>query len=84
MDPAPESLPDDVAALKGALIAERARGLEVAAERLDSDGQDDHRGADRDRLSSWLTLRSLSGSSTRSALIVRILILSKSSLLNLL
>src|SRR5271166_3374639 len=32
MDPAPESLPDDVAALKGALIAERARGLEVAAE----------------------------------------------------
>ena len=32
MDPAPESLPDDAAALKAALIAERARGLEVAAE----------------------------------------------------
>ena len=32
MDPAPESLPDDVAALKAALIAERARRLEVAAE----------------------------------------------------
>ncbi len=32
MDPAPESLPDDVAALKAAVIAERARGLEVAAE----------------------------------------------------
>jgi transposase len=32
MDPAPESLPDDVAALKAALIAERARGLGVAAE----------------------------------------------------
>jgi hypothetical protein len=32
MDPAPESLPDDVAALKAALIAERSRGLEVAAE----------------------------------------------------
>src|SRR5271155_4468241 len=32
MDPAPESLPDDVAALKAALIAERARCLEVAAE----------------------------------------------------
>ena len=32
MDPAPESLPDDVAALKVALIAERARRLEVAAE----------------------------------------------------
>ena len=32
MDPAPELLPDDVAALKAALIAERARGLEVAAE----------------------------------------------------
>src|SRR5271157_2919592 len=32
MDPAPESLPDDFAALKAALIAERARGLEVAAE----------------------------------------------------
>jgi Transposase IS66 family len=32
MDPAPESLPDDVAALKAALNAERARRLEVAAE----------------------------------------------------
>ena len=32
MDPAPEALPDDVAALKAALLAERARGLEVAAE----------------------------------------------------
>ena len=32
MDPASESLPDDVAALKAALVAERARGLEVAAE----------------------------------------------------
>jgi transposase len=32
MHPAPESLPDDVAALKAALIAERARRLEVAAE----------------------------------------------------
>ncbi len=32
MHSAPESLPDDVAALKAALIAERARGLEVAAE----------------------------------------------------
>ena len=32
MDPAPESLPDDVAALKAALTAERARRLEVAAE----------------------------------------------------
>jgi hypothetical protein len=32
MDPAPESLPDDVAALKTALVAERARGLEVAVE----------------------------------------------------
>src|SRR5271155_5278516 len=32
MDPAPESLPDDVAALKAALIAERARRLEVAVE----------------------------------------------------
>src|SRR5579863_10212438 len=32
MDPAPESLPEDVAALKAALIAERARRLEVAAE----------------------------------------------------
>ena len=32
MDPAPESLPHDVAALKAALIAERARRLEVAAE----------------------------------------------------
>ena len=32
MDPAPESLPDDVGALKAALVAERARGLEVAAE----------------------------------------------------
>ena len=32
MDPAPEALPDNVAALKAALIAERARSLEVAAE----------------------------------------------------
>ena len=32
MDPAPEALPDDVAALKAALIAERARSQEVAAE----------------------------------------------------
>ena len=32
MAPAPEALPDDVAALKAALVAERARGLEVAAE----------------------------------------------------
>ena len=32
MDPAPEALPDDVVALKAALVAERARGLEVAAE----------------------------------------------------
>jgi transposase len=32
MVPAPEALPDDVAALKAALVAERARGLEVAAE----------------------------------------------------
>ena len=32
MHSAPESLPDDVAALKAALVAERARGLEVAAE----------------------------------------------------
>ena len=32
MDPASEPLPDDVAALKAALIAERARRLEVAAE----------------------------------------------------
>ena len=32
MDPAPEALPDDVAALKAALAAERARRLEVAAE----------------------------------------------------
>ena len=32
MDPAPEALPDDVAALKAALIAERARRREVAAE----------------------------------------------------
>src|ERR1700729_1037748 len=32
MDPAPESLPDDVVALKAALIGERARRLEVAAE----------------------------------------------------
>src|ERR1700691_303691 len=32
MDPASEALPDDVAALKAALAAERARGLEVAAE----------------------------------------------------
>ena len=32
MDPASEALPDNVAALKAALVAERARGLEVAAE----------------------------------------------------
>ena len=32
MDPTSEALPDDVAALKAALIAERARRLEVAAE----------------------------------------------------
>src|SRR5271155_2547997 len=32
MHSAPESLPDDVAALKAALVAERARSLEVAAE----------------------------------------------------
>src|SRR5271169_1583016 len=32
MDPAPEPIPDDVAALKAALVAERARSLEVAAE----------------------------------------------------
>src|SRR5882724_3083371 len=32
MDPASEALPDDVAALKAALIAERARRLEVTAE----------------------------------------------------
>ena len=32
MDPASEALPDDVAALKAALVAERARLLEVAAE----------------------------------------------------
>jgi len=32
MDPAPDALPDDVAALKAALIAERAKRLEVAAE----------------------------------------------------
>jgi len=32
MDPASEALPDDVAALKAALIADRARSLEVAAE----------------------------------------------------
>ena len=32
MDPAFEALPDDVAALKAALIAERARRLEVAAD----------------------------------------------------
>ena len=32
MDPASKALPDDVAALKAALIAERARRLEVAAE----------------------------------------------------
>lgn len=31
MDPAPDALPDDVAALKAALIAERAKRLEVAA-----------------------------------------------------
>ena len=32
MDPARDALPDEVAALKAALIAERARRLEVAAE----------------------------------------------------
>ena len=32
MAPASEALPDDVAALKAALVAERARGLEAAAE----------------------------------------------------
>jgi transposase len=32
MDPASEALPDDVAALKAALIAERTRSQEVAAE----------------------------------------------------
>jgi transposase len=32
MDPAPQALPDDVAALKAALAAERSRRLEVAAE----------------------------------------------------
>jgi transposase len=32
MDSAPEALPDDVAALKAALLAERARNLEAAAE----------------------------------------------------
>ena len=32
MDPASEALPDDVAALKAALIAERARSLKVVAE----------------------------------------------------
>lgn len=32
MDPAPDALPDDVAALKAALIAERAKRLEVVAE----------------------------------------------------
>ena len=32
MAPASEALPDNVAALKAALVAERARGLEVAAE----------------------------------------------------
>jgi transposase len=32
MDPASEALPDDVAALKAALVAERAKRLEVAAE----------------------------------------------------
>ena len=32
MDPTPEALPDDVAALKAALILERARRLEVAAD----------------------------------------------------
>ena len=32
MDPASEALPDDVAALKAALVAERARRLDVAAE----------------------------------------------------
>lgn len=32
MDPASEPLPDDVAALTAALVAERARRLEVAAE----------------------------------------------------
>jgi transposase len=32
MDPASEALPDDVAALKAALVAQGARLLEVAAE----------------------------------------------------
>ena len=32
MDPASEALPDDVTALKAALVAERARRLEAAAE----------------------------------------------------
>ena len=32
MAPAPDAIPDDVAVLKAALVAERARGLEVAAE----------------------------------------------------
>jgi transposase len=32
MDPASEALPDDVAALKATLVAERARRLEAAAE----------------------------------------------------
>jgi transposase len=32
MDPAPEPIPDDVAALKAALVAERARSLKVVAE----------------------------------------------------
>ena len=32
MAPAFEALPDDIGALKAALVAERARGLEVAAE----------------------------------------------------
>ena len=32
MDAARDALPDDIAALKAALVAERARSLEVAAE----------------------------------------------------
>ena len=32
MDPARDALPDDIAALKAALIVERAKGLETAAE----------------------------------------------------
>jgi len=32
MDPARDALPDDIAALKAALLVERANALEVAAE----------------------------------------------------